>query len=100
MADFASQNANISLNAQARDKMAPQAPKIQFGPSCEPRIRSDAIRPAHCPPDAQRQKIPGIWEGIDRSTSIKMTTSELTRLMQQLDTSNGLNLKQGNIILY
>lgn len=50
-----------------------------------------------------QQKIPGLGNpgtGIDRSTNIKMTTSELERLMRTLDTSNGINIKQGNIILY
>jgi hypothetical protein len=55
---------------------------------------------AICKPDQITQPIPGINTGINRSSNIKMTTSELQRLMTRLDTSNGINLKQGNIILY
>jgi hypothetical protein len=57
-------------------------------------------RPPVCKPNQIKQPIPGINTGIDRSSNIKMTTSELERLMRRLDTSNGIDLKQGNIILY
>lgn len=53
-----------------------------------------------CKPNQIRQRIPGIDTGIDRTSIVKMTSSELDRLMRKLDTSNGIDLKQGNIILY
>lgn len=53
-----------------------------------------------CKPNQIQQRIPGIDTGIDRTSIVKMTSSELDRLMKKLDTSNGIDLKQGNIILY
>jgi len=53
-----------------------------------------------CKPNQIQQRIPGINTGIDRTSIVKMTSSELDRLMKKLDTSNGIDLKQGNIILY
>lgn len=58
------------------------------------------IRPSICAKGQIQQKIPGIDTGIDRSASLRMTTVELANLMHRLDTSNGIDIKQGNIILY
>lgn len=46
------------------------------------------------------QRIYGINTGMNKSSNIRMTTSELERLMRKLNTSNGIDIKQGNIILY
>jgi len=53
-----------------------------------------------CNKNQIQQRIPGINTGMNKSSVIKMTTSQLQRLMQRLDTSNGIDLQQGNIILY
>jgi len=60
----------------------------------------DKITGKICKNNQIEQKIPGINTGMNRSTVLKMTTNELQKLMDKLDTSNGINIHQGNVILY